>query len=276
MQKTFLSASLCLLLAACSPESQEPDAAEETRAPEAASEPFATEAPPSVYESAVANGIRSEDDVARDAGRKPAGVLEFFGIQPGMQVLDMFSGGGYYTELLSHTVGDNGKVVAHTNTAYAKFVGDEANLRYADNRLPNVEILLAENNELSLPAEAFDAVILILAYHDLFYVDPNNGWPKIDGPKLLAELYQSMKPGAVLGVVDHYAEAGSARETGGTLHRIDPEIVIGDLSKAGFKLDAKSELLRNMKDDYSKNMADPSVRGKTDRFVLRFRKPGPG
>ncbi len=96
---------------------------------------------------------------------------------------------------------------------------------------------------------------------------------KIDGPALLAELYQAMKPGAVLGIVDHYAEAGSPRETGGTLHRIDPEIVVTDLTKAGFILDGKSELLRNMEDDYAKNMADPTVRGKTDRFVFRFRKP---
>jgi predicted methyltransferase len=228
---------------------------------------------PSIYQSAVANSSRSEGDIARDAGRKPAEVLEFFGIDEGMIVLDMFSGGGYYTEIVSRLVGPEGQVFAHTNAAYAQFVGEEATNRYADDRLPNVQILLAENNELSLSPETFDGVLLILSYHDFFFVDPNDGWPKIDGPALLAELYQAMKPGAVLGIVDHYAEAGSPRETGGTLHRIDPEIVVTDLTKAGFILDGKSELLRNMEDDYAKNMADPTVRGKTDRFVFRFRKP---
>ena len=83
-----------------------------------------------------------------------------------------------------------------------------------------------------------------------------------------------MHPGGILGVVDHYAAAGSARETGNTLHRIDPEIVIAEIEAAGFVLEESSDILRNMNDDHSLNMADPKVRGKTDRFVLRFRKPG--
>ena len=227
----------------------------------------------SVYELAVTNKARTDADRERDAGRKPGQVLEFFGIAPGMTVLDMFSGGGYYTEMLSYIVGADGKVVAHTNSAYAGFVGDETVTRYADNRLPNVEYILAENNELDLPVAEFDAVMLILAYHDIYFVDQNNGWPKIDGPKLLAELKKGLKPGGMLAVVDHYAEAGSPRETGGTLHRIDPQIVIGELEAEGFVLEGKSEVLRNMEDDYSKGMFDPEIRGRTDRFVLKFRLP---
>jgi len=226
-----------------------------------------------LYTAAVDNAGRSEGDIARDAGRKPEQVMGFFGIEPGMQVLDMFAGGGYYTELLAYVVGPHGSVISHSNEAYAQFVGDEAVKRYADVRLPNVEILMAENNELRLPREEFDAVMLILAFHDIYYVAPDNGWPKIDGPKLLSELFKGMKPGAMLGVVDHFAEAGSPRETGGTLHRIDPSIVISEMQAAGFVLEARSDVLRNTQDDYSKNMADPAVRGKTDRFVMRFRKP---
>ena len=228
----------------------------------------------SVYQRAVDAPGRTDADRARDAGRKPAEVLAFFGIEPGMTVLDMFSGGGYYTELLSRVVGPEGEVIAHTNSAYAQFVGEEATNRYANDRLPNVEILLAENNELRLPAETFDATLMILAYHDIYYVDPDNGWPKIDGPKLVEELYRGLKPGGMLGVVDHYAAAGSSREMGNTLHRIDPGIVIEELEAAGFVLDGKSEALRNADDDHSLNMAAPEVRGKTDRFILRFRKPG--
>jgi predicted methyltransferase len=228
----------------------------------------------SVYAKAVANTSRSDADRQRDALRKPAEVLQFFGIAPGDRVLDLFSGGGYYTELLSYVVGDKGSVVAHTNAAYASFVGDEATNRYKDNRLPNVEILSAENNELSLRPEDFDAVLMILAYHDIYYVAPDDGWPKIDGPALLAEIYRGMRPGAILGIVDHVAAPGSPRESGNTLHRIDPNIVRAEVEAAGFVFEDSADILRNPEDDHTKSMSDPSIRGKTDRFVMRFRKPG--
>lgn len=239
------------------------------------SEPAAVVTAPqvSIYEQAIASPGRTDADRERDAGRKPGQVLEFFEITPGMTVLDMFSGGGYYTELLSHIVGPDGKIVAHTNSPYAGFVGDETDIRYADNRLANVEHLLAENNELELPAAEFDAIMLVLAYHDIYYVDAENGWPKIDAEKFIAELKKGLKPGGMLAIVDHYAAAGSPRETGGTLHRIDPQIVISELEASGFVLEAKSEVLSNMEDDHSLGVFDPAVRGKTDRFVLKFRAP---
>ena len=252
------------VLTACDQNSQQPAEGQ------SASEPAAG---PDAYETAVSHPNRLAADHDRDAGRKPAEVLAFFGIEPGMTVLDMFSGGGYYSELMSYVVGPDGRVVAHSNLAYLNFVGDEFNERHAEGRLANVEVMMAENNELALAAETFDAITMILSYHDLFYADPENGWPKIDGPKILAELYQGMKPGAILGVVDHYAEAGSSRETGNSVHRIDPGIVISELEIAGFVLDGKSQILRNMDDDYSKIVFDPELRGKTDRFVLRFLKP---
>ena len=253
------------VLAACSEGDPTTQAASQSTNDEAAAEL-------SIYEIAVANTERSDADRQRDAGRKPAEVLAFFGIQPGMSVLDMFSGGGYYTELLSRIVGPEGRVVAHSNNAYASFVGEETRNRYGNNRLPNVEILMAENNELSLPAQAFDAVMLILSYHDIYFVDVANGWPKIDGPQLINELRQSLKPGGILAIVDHHAAAGSPREIGGTLHRIDPEIVISELSEAGFQLQARSQVLRNMEDDYAKSVFDPEVQGNTDRFVFLFRR----
>jgi predicted methyltransferase len=263
--KSGITATLFLLaLAACGQKSQQPPQGPATK-------PAAAEI--SVYEAALAHPNRLAADLDSDARRKPAEVLAFFGIKPGMTVLDMFSGGGYYSELISYIVGPEGKVVAHNNAAYLNYIGDEFKQRLGGDRLPNAEVLMAENNELELPAGAFDAVTLILSYHDIFYVDVENGWPKIDGPQLLAEIYKSMKPGGVLGVVDHHAEAGSPRETGNSLHRIDPGIVIADLEIAGFVLEARSNILRNADDDYSKAVFDPMVRGKTDRFVMRFRKP---
>ncbi len=248
-----------LVLTACSQESQQVD-----------EEPLAE---PVDYQSVLSNPNRRAADHERDAGRKPAEVLAFFAIEPGMTVLDLFSGGGYYSELLSYVVGPQGRVVAHSNAAYLNFVGDEFNERHADGRLANVEVLMAENNELELSADTFDAITVILSYHDIYYADPENDWPKIDGPELLAQIYKGLKPGGVLGVVDHYAEAGSPRETGNSLHRIDPGIVISEHETAGFVFDDKSQILRNMDDDYSKIVFDPALRGKTDRFVFRFRKP---
>ena len=227
----------------------------------------------SIYDAAVAEPGRSDADRTRDAGRNPAAVMEFFGIAPGMDVLDMFSGGGYYTEMLSNVVGDEGSVIAHSNQAYAQFVGEEATNRYANGRLGNVDILMAENDALEMPDGIFDAVMMVLAYHDIYYVSPENGWPKIDGTSLVTELFEALRPGGIVGVVDHYAAPGSPGETGNTLHRIDPQIVISEMQAVGFVLEAQSDVLRNMDDDHSLHMGAPEIRGKTDRFVFRFRKP---
>ena len=226
-----------------------------------------------IYAAAVANEARPEGDRARDAGRKPAQVLEFLGIKPGMTVLDMFSGGGYYTEIIAHLVGDNGHVIAQSNEAYMRFAGEEFENRYLGGRLENAEVLMAENNELSLSPDSVDAITLILSFHDLYYDAPDAGWPAFDIPALLAELYNGLKTGGIVGVVDHAAAAGAPSETGVTTHRIDPAIVIEEMTAAGFVLDGQSDLLRNPDDDYDVSVFSEAVRGTTDRFLLRFRKP---
>ena len=227
----------------------------------------------SIYEDAVANDARPEEDRARDAGRKPAEVLEFLGITPGMTVLDMFSGGGYYTEILAHAVGENGRVIAQSNQAYLQFVGDEFEKRYLGGRLANAQVLMAENNELELEPDSLDAIMLVLSFHDLFYAAPENGWPAFDVPALLAELHSGLRAGGVVGIIDHYAADGAPSETGNTTHRIDPAIVVALMTENGFDPDGQSDILRNPDDDYEKAVFDPEVRGKTDRFVMRFRKP---
>lgn len=251
------------LLGACGQQS-----AEQPAGPEPAAAPAA-----SVYEAAVANDARPEADRARDAQRKPADVLEFVGIAPGMKVLDMFSGGGYYTEIMSYIVGDNGMVVAHSNEAYLGFVGEEFEQRYLGGRLPNTEILMAENNELSLESASFDAIMLVLSFHDLYFENVDDGWPAIDVDAFLAELYKGLRPGGVVGIVDHRAASGTPVETVASLHRIDPAIVLETMTKAGFTQEAGSDMLRNPNDDLSLSVFDDAVRGKTDRFVMRFRKP---
>ncbi len=227
----------------------------------------------SIYEQAVKSTSRLEGDYARDAGRKPGEVLEFVGIERGDIVLDMFSGGGYYSELLGVVVGPKGRVFAHSNQAYLGFVGDEFKARHAEGRLPNVEVLMAENNELELEADSLDAVMLVLSFHDLYYANPDRGWPQIDDGAFLAELYRGLRPGGVVGIVDHAAVPGSSRETGGTVHRIDPAIVQQEMELAGFVLEATSDILRNPDDDHTKSVFEADIRGKTDRFVMRWVKP---
>lgn len=228
---------------------------------------------PSIYDIAVSASDRLPGDYERDAGRKPAVVLEFFGIERGQTVLELFAGGGYYSDLLSRVVGPDGKVIAQTNGAYIGFAGQEYVDRHAIGRLVNVDILIAENNELDIAPASVDVVTIVLGYHDLYYAAPERGWPKFNVEQLLAEIYEGLKPGGVLGIVDHMAEPGSPRASGGTVHRIDSAAVIADLEAAGFVLDGSSDALRNPDDDYSKSVFDPAVRGKTDRFLLRFVKP---
>lgn len=254
---------LALVLGACGQQADDAEPAEQA---------VPAEPEVSIYETAVAHADRPEADRARDAGRKPAEVLEFLGIAPGMHVLDMFSGGGYYTEILSHVVGDDGHVIAHSNKAYLNFVGDEFEKRHLGGRLANVEVLMAENNELSLEPGSIDAVMLVLSFHDLFHEDAENGWPAIDIERFLATLQGGLKAGGIVGIIDHYAAEGSPSETGGTTHRIDAAIVIDAMNAAGFVLDRQSGLLRNPDDDYDKIVFDPELRGKTDRFVMRFIK----
>ena len=239
-----------------------------------AAETMSTESNASFYEAAVARDARPDSDRDRDAQRKPAAVLEFLGIVPGMTVLDMFTGGGYYAEIISGVVGEEGKVIAQSNQAYLGFVGDAFKERFDSGRLANVEVLMAENNELSLEADSLDAVMLVLSFHDLYHSDPENGWPRIDGPAFLAELMKGLKPGGIVAIIDHYAEAGAPAETGDTLHRIDPAIVVADMEAAGFVLDGQSDLLRNPNDDLTRIVFAPELRGKTDRFMMRFKNPG--
>jgi predicted methyltransferase len=223
--------------------------------------------------AAIANPNRLAADVARDAGRKPQAILEFAGARPGMSVLDLFAGGGYYTELLSYVAGPSGRVVAYNNTGYARVAGKDIEAHFANGRLASVEQLTSDNNETRLPAASFDLVMMILSYHDVYYLDGERGWNRIDRPKLLKEVFNSVKPGGKVVVIDHVATAGMPAEQVKALHRIDPALIKADFTAAGFALDGESDVLRNPNDNFGLIAMAPPVRGKTDRAVLRFVKP---
>jgi predicted methyltransferase len=225
-----------------------------------------------IAESLAAPG-RTESDRLVDPLRRPDQVLEFFEIKPGMTVLDLFSGGGYYTEIVSRVVGSNGSVVAHNNQAYLEFAKDDLAGRYLDDRLPNVKQVTAEADDLVLPENTFDAALAMLTWHDFYYVDEANGWPTIDGAALVKKLCGALKPGAILGVTDHVAAAGSdPAESAQGLHRIDPQRIKDDLAGTCFLYEGEISVLRNPQDAVDQPMFAPAIRGRTDRVVYKFRK----
>ena len=228
---------------------------------------------PEYIAEAMNSPYRIEQDHERDATRKPAEVLTFIGIEPGMTVLDLFSGGGYYTTLISAIVGEDGSVTAHNNAAYLPYAGEELAQREAVGIPANVTSLIAEANDLELPKAYYDAAIAVLTWHDFYYVDPENGWPEIDADGLVNTLCSTLKPGGVLAVVDHAAASGSeVRPTAQTLHRIDPARVRSDLEGDCFEFVGQTDVLRNPDDDYSLPVFNEQVRGNTDRFVFLFRR----
>ena len=222
---------------------------------------------------AVSNPARSEADRDLDSKRKPAEVLGFFRIQPGMKVLDVFGGGGYYTELLSYLVGETGGVTLYNNNPWNQFVKDQVASRLKDNRLPNVTVLTVEPIELTQVSEQYDAAIFVLGMHDIYYEDNANGWPAIAVRAFLLEIQRLIRPGGVLGIIDHNALAGTdPAEVGKTLHRIDPARLVSDLEAVGFSLEAESGVLRNPGDDLTRLVFAKELRWQTDRSVLRFRR----
>ena len=225
-----------------------------------------------VYADALANPARFAKDRERDASRKPDQVFAFLGVAPGMHVLDVFSGGGYTSEYAAWLVGPKGHVTSFNPNAFENFVKDEVAERFAGDRLKNVERTVQNVNTLVLPAATYDVAVMVQNYHDVYWVKEPM-WPKVDGPRLLARIKAGLKPGGVLGIIDHAAAEGTGIKSAQTMHRIEKAKVIADLTAAGFVFEGESAVLANPADDHGKSVFDDSIRGKTDQFVLKFRKP---
>jgi predicted methyltransferase len=218
---------------------------------------------------ALASPDRPGDDQARDPGRKPAEVIEFLGIGPGMTAIDLIAAGGYYTEVLSAAVGPAGKVYAQ-NGEYVLKLRDGANdkaisARLAGGRLANVERLDREMSDLGLAPASVDAAVTALNFHDIY-----NARGEQAAGDFLAAAYRLLKPGGVLGLIDH---AGNPDEDNKELHRIEEARVEAAVKAAGFLIEASSDLLRNPDDDRSQGVFAAGLRGNTDRFLMRLRKP---
>jgi predicted methyltransferase len=227
-------------------------------------------AAPRDYAAAIADPARSEANRKLDESRMPAAVLDFAGYKRGDTVADFMAGGAYYTELISRVVGPKGRVYAlEPASFYDAKAWDKVLARHA-----NVAPLAAPVAAMQLAPGSIDSLFAHLVYHDLYWESEKYKFPRVDPAPVVKSWYTALKPGGTVVIVDHAGPAGDTRAVVEAMHRIDPARVKADMAAAGFELVAESDMLHRSDDDHSKGVFDPSVRGKTDRFTLKFRKPG--
>lgn len=222
------------------------------------------------YTTAVTAPGRPASQVALDAGRKPVEILSFMGLMPGMKVLDVLTGAGYYAEIMGRVVGPNGSVTAFAPGGYN---ADKTNAAFADIKTRESNVTLTNDLRTAFAPATYDFAMIHLNYHDFYWESAQYHVPRTDPNAVLGGLFRAMKPGGIVAIVDHVGPAGDTRAIVEKLHRIDPATVKADFARAGFVLDGESNLLHSTTDDHTKLVFDPAVRGMTDRMVLRFRKP---
>lgn len=225
---------------------------------------------PGYIKSAVADPARKLDAV-NDQRRKIAALMTFAEVKPGQKVVDLIPGSGYFSRVFSDIVGSTGHVYGIWPAAYDKVSGsDSANLRKlaVEPHYGNISVMVQPADAFSTP-EPVDLVFTSQNYHD--YPDPFMG--SIDPVAFDKQVFAALKPGGLFVVVDHVAEAGSGMRDTNTLHRIDPAIVKKQVESVGFVFDGASKVLRNPADPHDIKVFDKSIRGHTDQFVYRFRKP---
>jgi len=228
---------------------------------------------PGWLDKAVAAPDRPADAVKLDASRKPAEVLAFTGLKPGMAVADIMTGSGYWAEIMADAIGPRGKVTAFEPAQFYNDPEEQKVWKALTERRKDIEFVRYPFEAFSAGGRRFDYVIINLSYHDLYWESAQYKIPRTDPKAFLKELYTAVKPGGVVGIVDHVGPAGDTREVVEKLHRIDPATVKADFKEAGFVLEAESPVLANPADDHKLGVFNPAIRGKTDRFVFRFRKP---
>ncbi len=219
--------------------------------------------------AAIADARRPGEDRERDANRHPAETLAFARIESGDRVADLLPGGGYFTRLFAAAVGERGRVypVIRPDGVAGSF---ETPILEVAAQYPNATMARVPYDALAFP-EPLDVVFTAQNYHDMHLTQYNLG----DANAMNRTAFAALKPGGLYIVIDHSAVAGAALETSaeGALHRIDQARVRAEVEAAGFVFDGESDALRNRDDPRSANVFDPAIRGRTDQFMMRFRKP---
>jgi predicted methyltransferase len=227
---------------------------------------------PAFITAACADAARPEADTKRDADRHPALSIAFAGVKPGDQVVELVPGSGYFTRLLSSVVGPKGKVYAAPPARRPQAAADSPDPAApvqaiaADPHYGNVTVSVQRFAQLALP-KGVDLVWTSQNYHDF------HNLPDVQVVDIDKAVFKALKPGGVYIVSDHAAEAGSGFRDTSTLHRIDREAVKKEVISAGFKFEASSDILSNKDDPHTAKVFDPNMRGHTDQFILKFRKP---
>lgn len=229
----------------------------------AAPAPSVTASSPHIL-AAVADPRRPEADTARDALRHPGEVLAFSGVQPGWRVADIGPGGGYYSRLFAVAVGDGGRVYAVDRPGTAERPRAMAAVAPTYSNITHLTQGYAGWNA----GEPLDAIFISQIYHDFFLPQLS-----IDVPAANAAMFNALKPGGVLVIIDHAAADGSDVSVTESLHRIDQAQVVREMTAAGFVLEDESQVLRNPADNRTARVFEGDIRGHTDQFVLRFRRP---
>lgn len=223
-----------------------------------------------IYE-AVNDPMRPEADRVRDVDRRPAEMLAFAGIRPGMAVADLIPGGGYFTRIFAKAVGPTGHVYAYVPDELTKLANREPAVKTItdDPAYGNVSMIVRDLPRFGAPAP-LDVVWTSLNYHDMHaqFMGP------VDVAAVNRAVFNALKPGGVYMVVDHVADPGSGLRDVNTFHRIDPLLVRQEVEAAGFIFVGESDVLRNPADTHAVPVFDESIRGHTDQFVYKFRKPG--
>ena len=225
------------------------------------------------FAAAVSAPGREEADVKLDESRKPAEILAFMGLETGDTVLDIFAGGGYYSEIIGRAVGPEGSVIAVNPPQFTTSEQSRAKWAGVAERQPNVTMVASQLPDYVPPANSIDFAMMHLIYHDFYWESEQYKFEKMDPATVLSNLHAGMKPGGIVAVIDHAGLPGDTRAVVEKTHRIDPATVRADFISAGFVLDGESEMFADPGDDLTQNVFDPAVRGKTSRFVMRFRKP---
>ena len=229
----------------------------------------AVSAPPSDalpdYVAKVVADAGRDADRKDDARRHGAELVAFSGVKPGDTVLELVPGGGYFTRIFSKIVGDTGHVYAAVPKPMEKYSDDTKKL---PDTYKNVEVLLQPADQLTSP-KPVDVAFTSQNYHDY----PDKFMGPTDPAILNKAVFAALKPGGTYIVIDHVAEAGSGQRDTDTLHRIDPATVKQQVTAAGFEYVGESGVLRNPNDAHKVKVFDKSIRGHTDQFAYKFRKP---
>ncbi len=228
----------------------------------------------------LGNSSRPEADKQRDSARQPAQVMHFSGVAKDDVIVDLFAGGGWYTELFSMAVGQKGKVYAQNDSVIWRFAEKGITERTAKNRLSNVERFdQVEIVDMKVPDNSVDMVFTALNYHDLFFTHSERDGKTViirekpvDHVAVLNKVKSILKDDGVFIIIDHHGVPGSGYDAPNDVHRIDSDIVKYQLSQAGFKLIEEAYYLTNPKDDPSSHVFAKDVRGKTSRFIYKYMK----